>query len=92
MLPSKEIESRSDLSADVVALTFDDGPAEWTEPILETLRREGVRATFFVVGGAIRGRENVLARAAADGHEIGNHTLPHPVLPEIGRASCRERV
>ena len=89
MLPSKEIESRSDLSADVIALTFDDGPAEWTEPILETLRREGVRATFFVVGGAIRGRENVLARAAAEGHEIGNHTFTHPALPDLSRAEIR---
>ena len=88
MLPSREIESRSDLSADVIALTFDDGPAEWTEPILETLRREGVRATFFVVGGAIKGRESVLARAA-EGHEIGNHTFTHPVLPDLSCAEIR---
>lgn len=89
MPPSREIESRPDLSADVISLTFDDGPAEWTEPILETLRHEGVRATFFVVGDSIRGRERLLARAAAEGHEIGNHTLTHPLLPDLSPEEIR---
>ena len=60
-----------------VALTFDDGPAEWTEPILGTLREANVRATFFVIGDAIPGREATLLRTASEGHEIGNHALVH---------------
>jgi peptidoglycan/xylan/chitin deacetylase (PgdA/CDA1 family) len=80
MPPAREIKCvTNDQSA--IALTFDDGPAEWTEPILDILREAGVRATFFVIGDAIPGREEILARAAADRHEIGNHTLRHPHLP-----------
>jgi len=60
-----------------IALTFDDGPAEWTEPILDTLRLTGVRATFFVIGDAIPGREATLRRTAREGHEIGSHALLH---------------
>ena len=92
MPPSKEIHSRSDLSTDVIALTFDDGPAEWTEPILETLDRECVHATFFVVGDSIHGRESVLVAAAAKGHEIGNHTLTHPLLTSLSREQIRSEL
>lgn len=77
------------LGLDVVALTFDDGPSEWTEPILDTLRETDVRATFFVVGESIEGREATLARIAAEGHEVGNHTLTHPRLSELSREEVR---
>jgi peptidoglycan/xylan/chitin deacetylase (PgdA/CDA1 family) len=66
-----------------VALTFDDGPAEWTLPILNTLREAGVPATFFVLGGAIRGREHILERTLDEGHEIGNHSFSHADLPRL---------
>lgn len=77
---AKVLCRRDDLAEDVVALTFDDGPAEWTEPILDTLAAHGVRATFFVIGNAIPGREPTLRRTVADGHEVGNHTFSHPHL------------
>lgn len=75
--PAQPISERSDVGAKVVALTFDDGPAEWTTPILDTLSSYGVRATFFVIGEAISGRESILMREIAEGHEIGNHTRSH---------------
>jgi peptidoglycan/xylan/chitin deacetylase (PgdA/CDA1 family) len=62
---------------DVVALTFDDGPGEYTPQILDTLQRHGARATFFVVGSRIHGWEPLLRRMLAEGHEIGNHSLTH---------------
>jgi peptidoglycan/xylan/chitin deacetylase (PgdA/CDA1 family) len=61
-----------------VALTFDDGPARRTPQILDVLARNGARATFFVVGDRIPGREHILQRAIAEGHELGNHTDTHP--------------
>ena len=64
-------------SSSAIALTFDDGPAEWTAPILDTLRDTDVSATFFVIGAAIGGQEPLLMRAAREGHEIGNHALLH---------------
>lgn len=63
-----------------VALTFDDGPAEWTEPILDLLSEHSARATFFVIGSAAVGRADLVHRMHADGHEVGNHTWSHPRL------------
>lgn len=79
------ITDRPDLDRDIFALTFDDGPSEWTIPILNTLRSAGVHATFFVVGDAIHGREETLKQASADGHEIGNHGLGHRPLDLLDR-------
>lgn len=70
-----------------LALTFDDGPSEWTEPLLDVLAAEGVRATFFVLGRNIAGRETTLRRTAADGHQIGNHTWSHL---ELGDCDAEE--
>jgi peptidoglycan/xylan/chitin deacetylase (PgdA/CDA1 family) len=60
-----------------VALTFDDGPAELTPAVLDLLGRYGARATFFVIGQNVVGREAALHRAVSEGHEVGNHTWNH---------------
>lgn len=62
----------------VVYLTFDDGPSETTEKVLDTLRDEGVPATFFVM--AADNNEKylpTLERTAAEGHLIAMHTCSH---------------
>ena len=68
------------MSAQQIALTFDDGPAEWTEPILDILAEHSAHATFFVIGSIARQRPDVIHRMDAEGHEIGNHTWSHPYL------------
>jgi peptidoglycan/xylan/chitin deacetylase (PgdA/CDA1 family) len=78
--PAEPIAQRKGLKTDAVALTFDDGPSEWTEPILDTLRKADARATFFVIGDAIPGREQILRRVVAEGHEVANHTASHARL------------
>lgn len=63
-----------------VTLTFDNGPdAEGTPSVLDTLRRRGLRATFFVVGERLRqpALRALAERARAEGHVVGNHTLTH---------------
>jgi peptidoglycan-N-acetylglucosamine deacetylase len=66
----------------LVALTFDDGPTSRDTPlILDVLREEGVRATFFVIGRHATRLPDIVAREAAEGHEIGNHGFDHRVLP-----------
>lgn len=60
-----------------VALTFDDGPAEYTEAILDILKKEKVSATFFIIGKNIVGREVLLKRIQTEGHSIGNHSFNH---------------
>ena len=60
-----------------VAMTFDDGPSQWTNDILDVLAHHSAKATFFILGSSIRGRERELQRAVADGHELGNHLFSH---------------
>lgn len=61
-----------------VALTFDDGPDPAVTPaLLDLLRQEGIVATFFCVGESARRHPALVARAAADGHLIGNHSDHH---------------
>ena len=59
-----------------VALTVDDGPdAAGTPAILDTLARHGAHATFFLLGERVAGREALVRRIVAAGHEIGNHGM-----------------
>ena len=69
---SKENEKK------VIYLTFDDGPSYLvTERILDILKENGVKATFFVVGSQIKDREKTLRRIFDEGHSIGLHTYSH---------------
>ncbi|BCZ47312.1 hypothetical protein psyc5s11_33790 [Clostridium gelidum] len=65
----------------VVYLTFDDGPSETVTPsILNTLKKENVQATFFVLGKSIDESETnkkLLKQEVTEGHAIGNHTYSH---------------
>lgn len=70
-----------------VALTFDDGPSDFTPPLLRTLRRLRVKASFFMVGRMIPGREWMLKSAYRDGHVLGNHSFSHPQMPSLAPAA-----
>ncbi|MEO0924015.1 MAG: polysaccharide deacetylase family protein, partial [Pseudomonadota bacterium] len=62
-------------------LTFDDGPRVGiTDPILDALAAECVKATFFPLGRAARAFPDLLKRVAREGHTIGSHTQSHPLL------------
>ncbi len=76
----------------VVALTFDDGPSEWTPAILDLLAEHRARATFFILGASIAGREQILERALGDDHELGLHTWSHPHLPQLSDAEIRNEL
>jgi len=76
----------------VVALTFDDGPSEYTPDFLRVLREKGVHATFFEIGQEMPGREDVMRQILAEGDEIGDHTMNHVELPgysQIAGAAAR---
>jgi len=61
-----------------LVLTFDDGPGDRLTPILlDLLHPSRSRATFFLLGRNIPGREPVVRRIAAEGHEIGAHGYDH---------------
>lgn len=80
-----------------LTLTFDNGPDFATTPeVLALLAREHIRSTFFVLGNKIAKPENreLAARAAAEGHWIGNHTMHHKVplgeAPQPATAAMEE--
>jgi peptidoglycan/xylan/chitin deacetylase (PgdA/CDA1 family) len=75
-----------------VALTFDDGPSDYTPGVLRALRRHGAHATFFVVGDRILGNEAVLQRMISDGHEIGNHSMVHMPSPSSADLADSQRL
>jgi peptidoglycan/xylan/chitin deacetylase (PgdA/CDA1 family) len=61
-----------------VAISFDDGPvSNYTKEILEVLKNENVKATFFCIGNRIAGNEEILKQVHAQGHLIGNHSYSH---------------
>jgi peptidoglycan-N-acetylglucosamine deacetylase len=62
----------------VIALTFDDGPwPKTTESILATLKKEKIKATFFMIGQALQSFPDLGKKVLADGHVIANHTNHH---------------
>jgi peptidoglycan/xylan/chitin deacetylase (PgdA/CDA1 family) len=62
-----------------VVITFDDGPLPpYSVRILDTLARECVKATYFMVGKMARTFPNIVRRVHAEGHTIANHSQTHP--------------
>ncbi len=62
----------------VVYLTFDDGPSTTVTPrILDTLEKEGVDATFFVVGKYVDSEKELVKREAAEGNVVAIHSYTH---------------
>lgn len=67
-----------------VALTFDDGPHQkYTKLLLDGLRERNVKATFFLIGESIQGKEELVEQMKEDGHLIGNHTYTHIQLSKV---------
>jgi len=81
---------RTDTSA--IALTFDDGPGEDTETILDALASRGLHAAFFVVGSNVRRHPRIARRIVAEGHEIGNHSFSHPLFLAQTPRQTREQL
>ncbi|MNJ42351.1 Peptidoglycan-N-acetylglucosamine deacetylase [compost metagenome] len=76
-----------------VALTFDDAPdAHFTPLVLDALKKEGVQATFFVVGNRVEAHPEIMKRIVQEGHLIGNHSYNHANLPKVSDAEFRDQV
>ncbi len=74
----KEAIWRLDKTGQVVYLTFDDGPIPEVTPwVLDLLRKENIRATFFCVGENVKRYPEVYRQILDDGHSVGNHTYNH---------------
>lgn len=72
-----------DINGKVVALTMDDGPSKYTSEVLDILKEEDVKATFFVIGQNIAGKEDILKREYDEGHEIACHSWDHASFTKL---------
>ncbi|GAB6547137.1 polysaccharide deacetylase family protein [Bacillus cereus] len=73
-VPTQEV---APLPQKVAYITFDDGPNEHTPEILRILKENDVKATFFIMGKNVHGKEDILKQMHADGHHIAMHTMSH---------------
>ncbi len=75
-----------------IAITFDDGPhLEVTPAILQVLREQGVKATFFNIGKHIQQHPELVRQIAAEGHIIGNHTFEHGFFFDLKGAEAMQQ-
>lgn len=76
-----------------LVLTFDDGPWPATTPrVLDALKAECVRATFFLLGRNTDAHPALARRALAEGHTIGHHTYSHPLLSQMPLARAEAEI
>ncbi len=76
-----------------IYLTFDDGPSPTqSRKLMTILKRNGVTATFFVLGNAAHGYPGVVRAEKAAGHAIGNHTWDHRELTHLSSAGIRSEL
>lgn len=72
-----ELIPRVETSEKVVALTFDDGPTEYTSEVIKILEEKGIKATFFLIGENLEALPQIGKRLVNAGHQIGNHSYSH---------------
>ena len=76
-----------------IAITFDDGPEyTWTPAMLDGLAERGAKATFFMVGQWTKGKDEVIDRVRAEGHQIGSHTFSHEALTDMSDEEVRSEL
>ena len=76
-----------------VVLTFDDGP--WpgtTAAVLDALKRECVRATFFLLGRNAAAHPELARRERAEGHTVAHHSFRHPLLNHMSVAAAEQEI
>ena len=77
--PTSFVIQRTGYKPMEIALTIDDGPAEeFTDDMLDELKKYNVKATFFLIGQNAERYPNIVRRIWREGHEIGNHSFTHP--------------
>lgn len=77
----------------VVYLTFDDGPKEKITPsILDILKQNNVKASFFFIGNRIKNNEKIVQRAYEEGHVVLNHSWSHPRLVTLTQDNIEKEI
>ncbi|KAL1612496.1 hypothetical protein SLS60_000723 [Paraconiothyrium brasiliense] len=82
----------ADVKEKVIALTIDDAPSYYTSQILDILKEHDAKATFFVIGGQVRGREDELGRLVEAGMELGNHAMHDEASRSLSNAELKSQI
>lgn len=76
-----------------IALTFDDAPDTlYTPRVLDILKKNNVKATFFIVGSRAEQHPDIVKRIAREGHVIGNHSYGHALLKKLPQEKFIEEI
>lgn len=76
-----------------IILTFDDGPNDGiTDKFLDVLQDYGLKATFFVIGANAKKNPLLMNRIITEGHIVGNHSMTHSALKDLGPFVWRDKV
>ena len=76
-IKASEAEDGEAASQKIIYLTFDDGPSVLTNNVLDILKKNDIKATFFLIGNQIEDQKQVVKRIYEEGHGIGLHTYTH---------------
>lgn len=76
----------------MIALTFDDGPGEYTEELINCLVENNAKATFFMLGQNVEAYPEIAKKVSDAGMELGNHSYSHPDLVTIGAEAAAQQV
>lgn len=76
----------------MIALTFDDGPGEYTEELINCLVENNAKATFFMLGQNVEAYPEIAKKLSDAGMELGNHSYSHPDLVTIGAEAAAQQV
>lgn len=90
--PSVKVEAEVDPSRPMVALTFDDGPGQYTSRLLDCLKQNNAKATFFMVGSMVPYYKSTVKKMADMGCELGNHSYDHASLSGLSNAGISSQI
>ena len=77
----------------IIYITFDCGyEAGYTEQILDVLKENNVKASFFITGHYLNSAEDIVKRMIEEGHIVGNHTVNHKCLPKVSDKEIEEEI
>ncbi|QNU68292.1 polysaccharide deacetylase family protein [Ruminiclostridium herbifermentans] len=75
------------------AITFDDGyNKEYVEKVLDVLKKNNVKSTFFIIGKVLDAYPEVWKRAINEGHQICNHTQSHQILTDMSSEAIQAEI
>lgn len=92
--PSRALaaENTLDCGAKLAAITFDDGPGDYTLELLDELAARDIKATFFITGSRVSAYPGVLDAIYEGGHQLANHTQNHKNLNTLSAQSAAAEI